>query len=534
MRHATLIKLALVGGIGMAGPYAIPAYGQTGAAPAPHRTLGTVNFPVTCSSAAQAEFNHAILLQHSFWYQVAGESFRRVRQVDPGCAMSFWGEALTLLTNPYSPPSPQNLRQGKALLEEAGRIGARSPREAAYIEALALVFAGDNPPGHRARLVAYRDAMGRVHERFPEDKEAMILYALLLGVASSPTDRTYADPLRGAAMLERELVQQPEHPGIVHYLIHLYDYPALANRGVRAADRYGSLAADAPHALHMPSHIYTRVGRWEDSVESNSRAAELALRNREPDDTLHAYDYMVYAYLQTGRDAAAREAMRRAIDARFEGPTRNAYAFAMAAIPARFALERGAWTDAAALQPRPEPNFLYTEALTHFARAIGLSRAGQPGEATQDIAALSRIAQALEGRDPYWSEQVAIQRDGAAGLQAFLAGRRAEGLLALRAAAEREGRTDKHVVTPGPLAPARELYAEALLEAGQAPAALAEFTAVQQTEPRRFRAILGAARAAEAAGQPDQARQHYAMLLDVAGRDADRPEVAAARAYLGR
>lgn len=534
MRHVTLAGLALASGLGMASLIAVPAHGQPAATPPPHRTLGTVNFPVTCSPAAQAEFNHAMLLQHSFWYQVARESFRQVRQQDPACTMSYWGEALTLLTNPYSPPPPQNLRQGRELLEEATRLGAPSPREAAYVEALALVFAGDNLPGHRARLMAYRDAMGRLHERFPEDKEAMILYALVMGVASSPTDRTYADPLRGAAMLERELVLQPEHPGIVHYLIHLYDYPALANRGISAADRYGTLAADAPHALHMPSHIYTRVGRWTDSVESNSRAAELALRNREADDTLHAFDYMVYAYLQTGRDAAAREAMQRAVGARFEGPTRNAYAFAMAAIPARFALERGAWADAAALQPRPEPNFLYTEALTHFARAIGLSRAGQPAEATQDIAALARIAQALEGRDAYWSEQVAIQRDAAAGLQMFMAGRREEGLIALRAAADREGRTDKHVITPGPLAPARELYAEALLEAGQPAAALAEFEAVQQTEPRRFRAIAGAARAAEAAGQPGQARQHYALLLDVAGREADRPEVAVAKAYLGR
>ncbi|WP_424810918.1 tetratricopeptide repeat protein [Roseococcus sp. YIM B11640] len=534
-RHPNIARIVLATGMGLACLAAAPAHGQTAAAPSPHRTLGTVNFPVTCSPAAQADFNHAMLLQHSFWYQMAGESFRQVRQQDPGCTMAYWGEALTLLTNPYSPPSPQNLRQGKALLEEAQRIGTRSPREAAYIEALAVLFAGDNPPGHRARLTAYRDAMGRLHERFPDDKEAMIHYALLLGVASSPNDRSYADPLRGAAMLERELVLQPEHPGIVHYLIHLYDYPALASRGVRAADRYGTLAADAPHALHMPSHIYTRVGRWEDSVESNRRAAELALRNREPDDTLHAYDYMVYAYLQTGRDRAAREAMERAISARFEGPTRNAYAFAMAAIPARFALERGDWADAATLTPRAEPNFAYTEALTHFARAIGLSRSGRPMEATPDIEALARIAQALQARDPYWSEQVAIQREAAMGVQQFAAGQREDGLATLRGAAEREGRTDKHVVTPGPLAPARELYAEALMEAGEPARALTEFVAVQVTEPRRFRAILGAARAAEAAGQPDEARRHYAALVDVAGQaDGRRAELIAARAYLAR
>ncbi|WP_421991790.1 tetratricopeptide repeat protein [Roseococcus sp.] len=531
MRRFIFARLALASGLGLA---SVAAYGQPAEAPAPHRTLGMVNFPVTCSPAAQADFNHGMLLQHSFWYQVAGAAFRQVRQQDPGCTMSYWGEALTLLTNPYSLPLPQNLRQGRALLEEAARLGARSPREGAYIEALALVFAGDNPPGHRARLAAYRDAMGRLHERFPDDKEAMIQYALLLGVAAAPNDRSHADPLRGATLLERELPLQPEHPGIVHYLIHLYDYPALADRGVSAAERYGSLAADAPHALHMPSHIYTRVGRWADSIESNSRAAEVALRSGEADDTLHAYDYMVYAYLQTGRDEAARAAMERALAAPFSGPTRNAYAFAMAAMPARYVLERGAWAEAAALRPRPEANFLYTEALTHFARAIGLARAGRPGEAGDDIAALNRIAHALEGRDAYWAEQVAIQRDAAAGLREFMAGRQEEGLAALRAAADREGRTDKHVVTPGPLAPAREIYAEALLEAGQAGAALAEFEAVQRTEPRRFRAIAGAARAAMAAGRPDQARQHYATLLDLAEAGSSRAEVVAARAYLGR
>ncbi|BDG70745.1 hypothetical protein [Roseomonas fluvialis] len=531
MRNRSLDRILLSGGIALAClvPWAADAQSTS------HRTLGTVNFPVQCNAAAQADFNHAMLLQHSFWYQVAGEAFRQVRQADPGCTMAYWGEALTLLTNPYSPPPPQNLRNGRALLAEAKRIGARTPREAAYIDALALVFAGDDAPGHRARLVAYRDAMGQLRERFPDDAEATILYALLLGVASSPADRSYADQLRGAEMLERELVRQPDHPGIVHYLIHLNDYPALAARGVRAADRYGTLAADAPHALHMPSHIYTRIGRWEDSVASNRRSAELATRAREADDTLHAYDYMVYAYLQTGQDGAAAQALQEAQALRFDGPARLAYAFAMAAMPARYALERGAWDEAAALTPRPAPNAAFTEALTHFARAIGLSRVGRPQDATADIAALARIAEALTGRDPYWAEQVTIQREAATGWQAFAAGQREAGLATLRAAAEREARTDKHAITPGPLAPARELYAEALLEAGLPAQALAEFEAVQRTEPRRLRAIDGAARAADAAGNRDEARRLYASLIDVAGAgDASRQEIAAARAYLAR
>ena len=513
-----------------------PTMGQAApVAPASHQVLGRVNFPVQCSAEAQAEFNHGMLLQHSFWYQMAAASFQEVRRRDPGCTMAYWGEALTLLTNPYSPPSAQNLRRGRALLAEAQRLGARNPREATYIEALSLVFAGDDTAGHRTRLIAYRDAMGRLHERFPDDTEGAILYALLLGVASSPADRSYTDQLRGAAILEREVVRQPDHPGIVHYLIHLHDYPALAPRGVSAAERYGQLAADAPHALHMPSHIYTRIGRWEDSIESNGRSSRLALSNGEADDTLHAFDYMAYAYLQTGRDSEALRVMREAEAAQFSGPRRNAYSFAMAAIPARYALERGAWNEAAALPPRPDADFAFTAALRHFARAIGLSRAGRPMEAGGDIEALGRIAEALRPRDAYWAEQVAIQREAAAGWQAFAAGRREDGLATLRGAAERESRTDKHAITPGPLAPARELYAEALLEAGQAAEALREFEAVQRTEPRRFRAIAGAARAAEAAGDQDEARRFHAMLLDVAGSgEASRHELAAARAYLGR
>lgn len=518
--------------IGLGTVLAAPVGAQTPDA-ASHRVLGTVSFPVACSPAAQADFNHAMLLQHSFWYQVAAEGFRQVRRQDPGCTMAYWGEALTLLTNPYSPPAPQNLRAGRALLEEARRVGLRTPREAAYVDALSLVFAADDAPGHRARLAAYRDAMGRLHERFPDDAEATILHALLLGVASDPRDRTHADALRGAAMLEQELLRQPDHPGIVHYLIHLYDYPALADRGVKAAERYGTLAADAPHALHMPSHIYTRIGRWEDSIESNSRAAALALRNGEADDTLHAYDYMVYAYLQTGADEKAGAAMREAMGASFRGPTRNAYAFAMAAIPARHALERAAWAEAADLAVRPTPSFPYIEALTHFARALGAARGGRPEAAMPDIDALGRIAEALAGRDAYWAEQVAIQRESALGWQQFAAGRREEGLRTLRAAAERESRTDKHVITPGPLAPARELLAEALLESGQPRAALIEFETVLRTEPRRFRAVAGAARAAQAAGDAEAARVAHGQLLDIA-TGGTRPEVAEARAYLAR
>jgi tetratricopeptide (TPR) repeat protein len=533
MRHHDCIAAVTLLALTLAAPPTAAQIGHEHAAHAPAtRILGNVNFPVQCSAAAQEAFNRGMLLQHSFWYEAASAAFREARQADPGCTMTHWGEALSLLTNPYSPPTPANLRQGRILLEEARHLPARNEREAAYIEALSLVFAGDDLAGHRARVGAYRDAMARFHQRFPDDTEGAIQYALVLGVAASPTDKTYADQLRGAEILEREWPRQPDHPGIVHYLIHLYDYPPLAERGIRAAERYADLAADAAHAQHMPSHIFTRVGRWESSIETNRRAADRAVAANDTEQEFHAHDYMVYAYLQTGQDQAAR----RAIDGvgGTNGDRRQAHAFASAAMPARYVLERGAWAEAALLMPR-QTNFLFTDALIHFARAYGLARVGRPAEAVADIAALARITEALRTRDVYWSEQVDIQRQAAAGWAAFASGQREAGLVTLREAAEREGRTEKHVVTPGPLAPARELLAEALLEARQHAAAQREFETVQRTEPRRFRAVYGAARAAELAGDHEAARRTYTQLLEIAAKaDTPRPELAMARAYLGQ
>lgn len=504
-------------------------HAHTGTPPAA-AALGTVDFPVACSAPARAAFNDGMKMQHSFWFDAAGEAFRTARKADPGCTMTHWGEALSLLTNPYSQPTAANLRQGRALLDEAKRLGARDEREAGYIEALSLAFAGDDLSQHRARLAAYRDAMARLHQRFPDDPEAAIQYALVLAVAASPNDKTYADPLRGSEILEREWRRQPDHPGIVHYLIHAYDYPPLAERGIRAAERYADLAAEAPHALHMPSHIFTRVGRWESSIATNRRAAERAVAAGDPEQEFHASDYMVYAYLQTGQDKAARRAMDEA--GRATGPARNAKAFAAAAMPARYALERGAWAEAAALTPRESP-FPYAEAMTHFARAIGAAKAGRPQDGAADIEALKRIAAALQARDAYWSEQVDIQRQSAEGWAAFAAGRKDEGLATLREAAERQGRTEKAPITPGPLAPSRELYAEALLASGQHAAALREFEAVLRNEPKRFRAVHGAARAAELAGEREAARRNYGELLEIAAKaDTGRPELDHARAFI--
>jgi hypothetical protein len=501
-----------------------------------HQVLGKVHFPVTCNADAQAAFDGAMKLQHSFWYQAASAKFREVLKQDPSCVMAHWGHALTLLNNPFSPPSPKNLAQGLAALEHAQKIGAKSQREADYIEALLTFYRDHDKKDHRTRVLAYEEAMQKLAERYPDDPEARIYYALALNVAHAPTDKTYAKPLKAAEILEAEWQRQPEHPGVVHYLIHTYDLPPLAQKGLTAAQRYSALAPDAPHALHMPSHIFTRVGSWEQSVASNAQSAEIARKEHAVGDELHALDYMVYAHLQMGQTEAARRVVEDARrftddDAARAALARAAY-FALAAMPARLVMERGAWEEGAALNPR-KSSFPFTEAQAHFARAVALARSGKPDQASADLEALKAAVDALKGKDAYWTEQVDIQRQAAEAWVAFAKGQKDEALTALRTASDRETKTEKHAITPGPLAPAREQLAEMLLEMDRPGEALEEFEAVQLTEPNRFRAIYGAARAAELAGKHELAKRDYAKLVALAVKaDSERPEVAKAREFL--
>jgi hypothetical protein len=502
----------------------------------PPAALGEVHFVVSCTTDAQSVFDDAMKLQHSFWYQASRKAFQQVLERDPDCRMAYWGQALSLLNNPFIPAPASDITAGRALIEQARQIGMKTEREAAYLEALAPLFSGADGAGRQARLEQHERAMAALHERFPDDPEAAIYHALALNMAALPTDRTYARQLRAGEILERQAPRLPNHPGVVHYLIHTYDYPALARRGLPAAERYASLAADAPHALHMPSHIFTRVGRWDASAETNKRSAATARARGETTDELHATDYMVYAYLQTGRDGEARliveglgqyQRLDRPV---FQGP------FALASIPARFALERGAWAEAAALEPK-QSGFHHVDAITHFARVVGLARTWRPEEAAPDLEALRAAAAALrQAGDTYWAEQVDIQRQAAEGWVAYARGQRQDGLAALREATDREGRTQKHIVTPGPLAPAREQLAEMLLEAGQPAEAMREFEAVAQSEPNRFRAVSGAARSAEQLGNDEAARRHYVHLMEFAAQadDGARPDLAAAKAYIAK
>ncbi|MCA1583673.1 MAG: hypothetical protein LC791_02485 [Acidobacteria bacterium] len=502
--------------------------------------VGSVSFDTSCDSAVKADFNRAVALLHSFWFPEAIASFQGVLKRDPSCAIAHWGIALSQWGNPFGGVrTPEAIERGRAASEQ-GAAGSPTARERGYLAAVRALYTSGEPATQRTRVLAYEQAMADVVQQNPGDTEAKIFHALAISQTALPTDKTYAAQLRAAAILEPMFAAQPAHPGLAHYIIHAYDYPPLAPKALDAARRYASLAPGVPHALHMPSHTFTRVGYWKDSIDSNRASADAARRSASSGDELHALDYQVYGYLQLAQDAAARDAIARAqaVVSSGEGATAGvagAGAFALAAMPARYALERGMWAEAAALTIRPA-NTPYTEAMTHFARALGAARSGAPQAAAGDIERLAALRDKLaEMKDPYWPEQVDIQRRVAQAWVVFAEGRKDEGIEALTAAVAAEDATDKSAVSPGPLAPARELLGFMLLEAGRPADALAAFEATMAKEPNRFRGTYGAAQAAEAAGDTAKALKYYRVLSEIAKEtDADRPELAQAKRALSR
>ena len=421
-------------------------------------------------------------------------------------------------------------------MERATKIGAKTPREADYIAAIGAFYKDAERIDHGTRALAYEKAMERLATTYSGDREATIFYALALNITAAPTDKTYANQLKAAALLETVFAGQPDHPGVAHYLIHSYVFPPIAGRGLSAARRYASIAPSAPHAQHMPSHIFTRVGAWQESIASNRAAAALSRADGERDGALHAMDYMMYGYLQTAQDREAKRLLDEVAGVTGASMAPMAGFFGQATIPARYALERRDWGLAATLEPQPSPRFPFTEAITHFARALGAARGGNAAAAQKDVARLEALRDALtQTKVGYWAEQVEIQRQAATAWVALVKGRRDDALKLMRSAADLEDSTEKHPVTPGSLAPARELLAEMLLELKDAPGALREFETSMKKEPGRFNGTYGAARAAELAGDRDKARTYYARLLAIAERaDTERPALRQAKTYLGR
>src|SRR5713101_6715329 len=491
----------------------LPAVAQSpGAGPA---KLGKVNFPVSCNAAAQKEFEVAMAYYHSFAWPQLKTALDRVTQADPACGMAHWARALGLLDNPFQWPgslSPQILADGQAAIDAARAAGLKTQRERDYVDALALVFKDADKLNHRTRATALETAMQGVAARYPADSEATILYALVLSANFDPTDKQYTNQLRAAQTLEPIFAKQPDHPGVAH---------------------------DAAHAQHMPSHIFTRVGYWRDSVESNRQSARVD--GDRTGNSPHAYDYMVYAQLQLGQDKAAAEVLSHAARVASK-PDNLAGAYAYAAMPARLALERGAWAEAAKLPLDPAANaypwskYPQAEAVNAFARGVGAAMSGDAAAAGVEVARLQSLRDTAKDRKiGYWAEQIDIQAEVVRGLASCAAAKADECVAILRGAADREDATEKHVVTPGPLVPAREVLAMVLLKEGKPTDALRGFETVLTKEPNRYRAFTGAMQAAERAGDAKKAATFAERVIEqTSAADSPRPEIAQARRVLGR
>jgi hypothetical protein len=512
--------------------------------------LGRVNFVVSCTPQAQRQFNRAVAWLHSFEYEEAEKAFAEVAVTDPKCGMGYWGVALSNYHPLWAPPTADELQKGSSAIEKAKATGARTQREQDYIAALAIFYKDANKVDHRTRAFAYSDAMKQLHLRYPADREAGIFYSLtLVATGMMANDKTYVREKEAAQILNRALAREPQHPGVTHYIIHSYDYPALAHLALHAARSYAKIAPASAHAQHMPSHIFTRLGLWQEAVRSNldakAAAKAFAVRNRMTgvwDEGLHAMDYLAYAYLQSAQDKQAWGVLDELNKIQKIEPQTFKVAYSLAAIPARYALERRRWDEAAKLNVPPGTsatfpwkNFSWAEAHIHFARAIGAARSGNPAAARQEVEKLAAIQKALvEVKGGYdWAKQVEIERQVAAAWVAHAEGKTEESLQLMRSAADLDDATDKHPVTPGAILPAREQLGELLLELNQPSAALQEFETSLRTAPNRFNGLYGAARSAELAADQKKAKTYYGKLVALAGNaDSLRPEIKKARVFL--
>ncbi|HEY8182847.1 MAG TPA: hypothetical protein VII32_11445 [Thermoanaerobaculia bacterium] len=489
--------------------------------------LGAVSFSTSCNANAQALFTRAVALLHSFWYEEAEKAFLETAKADPACGIAWWGVAMSnyhqVWPSPYSPPE---LARGIAAAAKAQSVGAKTPREKAYINAIATFYRDADKTDIIPRSRAYEAAMERLTTQFPDDDEAAIFYGLALVAhgMSTPADKTYAYQKQAAEIFNRLLAAHPDHPGIAHYLIHSFDYPSLAPLALNAAYAYAKIAPSSPHALHMPSHTFVRLGMWKETIDSNISSANaareytaLAHPGTMSFDALHASDYLAYAYLQLGQDDEVRQLNEELSTIKALDVENFAGYYALAAVPARFALERRRWADAAALEVRPAnfpwDRYTYAEAVTWFARAVGAARSGQPAAARIDVERLKQLRQKLvDQKSPYWANQVDIQIRAAEGWIARAEGRNDDAEASLRSAADLEDSTEKSPVTPGSILPAREMLGDFLLETNQPQKALDAYERSLKDSPNRLNGLSGAARAAQLTGDREKARTYYVSV----------------------
>ena len=550
--HRIFLLTALVGGAGV----------QSATVPEPGdlRAAGKVDFPISCTPAVQPEFARGVALLHSFFYEEARRIFTSVAEQDPKCAMAQWGIAMTWWHPIWTPPSPDEMSAGKVAIAKAMGMTAGTDRERGFITALNVYYntpdsstAGavgqscHGPVGPRDRVVAYEKAMRQLRDKYPNDFEAQTFYAfaiLAVGYAT-PSDTTLSKQLEAGAMLEKLWRSNPNHPGVVHYLIHCYDYPALAQRGLAAARRYDSIAPWVPHALHMPSHIFTRLGMWDESIAANRASAAAsrayaAMRHRDATEAeeLHALDYMAYSYLQNAQDAEAKKIVDLAAKVRKTNPQLEfSAAYALAAIPTRYAFERNDWAAAAALTVPTLPHwssFPFMEALIEYGHALGRAHIGDLDGARNAIARMQQLRDAT--KDPkfdYFKSHLDLQMRAASAWVVASEGKKNEAIEMLRQAADAEDTLGKHPVSPGAFIPIREQLGSLLLATGQSKEAQREFEAALKIYPGRFRGLYGAARAAEQTGDKENASRYYAKLAaQTAKASGSRDELNHVREFL--
>jgi tetratricopeptide (TPR) repeat protein len=494
--------------------------------------LGKVTFPTSCDPKVQAQFERGVAMLHSYWFTEGGKVFDAIAKQDPNCVMAYWGYAVNLLGNSLSsPPSAKAAQMAWDALEKARAVGAKTQRESDWIEALSAYYRDHDKVSVDDRLLAYTKAMEQLTQRYPDDFEAWAYYALTLQASAPKTDKTYANQLKSAAILEKLFKQNPQHPGVSHYLIHAYDYPPLADKGIEAARRYAGIAPAAPHARHMPSHIYSMVGLWEESIASNRSALQVQ------SDYYHATDFMVYAHLQLAQDAKAKALIDELFNVSNDEILRRQTlpTFALDVIPARYVLERADWKGAAAL-PVVSRQRVAAQSLVRFTRGLGMARSGDVTEAKREIEAIQGFKTTLEkAKDAYWAARSEEQILAVSAWVALAEGSREQAVKFMRAAADGEDGSVKHVSMENRLYPMRELFAELLLETGQAALALRDFEAALKENPNRYRGLYGAARAAEAAGDQEKAAAYFAKLVTLSkNADTDRPEIAQAQTFLAK
>jgi len=492
--------------------------------------LGKLSFSISCDPLVQADFERGVAMLHSYWFNYARKTFEGILQKDPSCAMAYWGIAMDLLGNTLATtPSRAEAQAGWEALEKARAAGAKTQRERDWIEALGAYYREHDKIPVDARLAAYNTAMEQMVQRYPDDYEARVFYALTLQASASKADTTYANQLRSAAILEKLYEENSQHPGVSHFIIHAYDFAPLAEKGIPAARRYAGIAPAVPHARHMPSHIYSMVGLWEESIASNAAALEI-----QP-DYYHASDFSVYAHLQLAQDAKAKAMIEKSLATpdRGDRPITFANFTAKAAMPARFPLERGDWAGAAAL-PSPTSQYPQADSLTRFARGIGMARSGDLAGAKHEIEAIKQLRDTLaRANQSYWADRSDEQMLALTSWVASGEGNAEQGLKLMRAAADREDSSIKHVSMENRLYPMRELLADLLLETGQPAAALKEYETALKDYPVRYRGFLGAARAAEKAGDRQKAASYFRRLLELSkNADTERPEIRSAKAFV--